>query len=715
MAVLDDLDRTMTAVLARTLELDPALSHEAAARRVAHIAENAGLSGFYERLVRLGSEFTPRGVINPYRLFKDEIRPHFFLTNGRTGFLSQVIRDSERARDGISQYVVFGHWDSLLILYGSAEEASGLMERLREGAYEDLVRFAAADVQMAYRYPIRRDYKAVPEVKAEDINDLAVHYDDEARSPLRDALLAANVLVGPTLTLNGRSPYPITAFVGILVVRTRASISGPEVLQALLREEPLKRCLVDLYQIDHGVPYHFFAKIECATVEELDSATNAVAFASSGGIRFESETLVVANGSEQLPLLRKADVTSLMVAPDISPITRRAQQIFEDLGSKERTSFNRLPDEHMLATLRALAGLQSAIESQTFDAATQERIGSAISTFARESTKSEGVPNLTGAVIEVTSMVEILAKTFLSRLAYFACGKDPGLIQKELRLPTSRIRNLTLGTVVQALRAAMHSEAFTSAHRFVAEEWVDRLDAFADVRNSWAHGAAQGTDTQLVDQAFFAMREGISLAGWLASGVNAILSGRQVRDIGASEDAIAVEPAVRLVPRPEGPEFSVFVSHATADGLIAERIANGLQALGYTSWYAEWDLKAGDSIVTKIEAALSACDVLLVVLSQRSVASSWVNRELNSVLVKQLRGEQVLVVPVLIEPCEIPPILDDIKRVDLEGDFESGFLKIWDAIRSHREQIARQARPAPAKPVQRPGTSRRGGLESSGT
>ena len=73
--MLQDLDRTLTAILARAMELDPALSTEAAARRVAHIADEAGLGGLYDRLLRLAAEFRQRGVINPYRMFADGIRP----------------------------------------------------------------------------------------------------------------------------------------------------------------------------------------------------------------------------------------------------------------------------------------------------------------------------------------------------------------------------------------------------------------------------------------------------------------------------------------------------------------------------------------------------------------------------------------------------------------------------------------------------------------
>lgn len=686
--VLQDLDRTLTAVLARTLEFDPALSGEDAVRRVAHIAEEAGLLGLDERLRKLVSNFRQRGVINPHRLFQDEIRPHFFLANGRPGLLSQVIRDSEQARPGVSQYVVYGHWDSLLILYGSADEASRLMARLAEGAYEDSVRFSAQDVLLAYRHRIPDDFTELADVATEDINELALDYDNKARRDLRESLLKAKILLGPTLTLDAQSPYPITAFVGI-TVKTRASISGPEVLDALMRQEDLHRCIVDLFEITQGVPFHYFAKIACASVDELDGATTAVAFASHGGIRFEGETLVVAQGSEQLPLVRKPDVATLMIAPDIGAIVRVAQRIFDGLEPAERISFNSLADERQLATLRALAGLQASIAAGAFDATSQERIVSAVSTFARESTKSDGGPNLTGAVIEVASMVEILAKTFLSRLAYSVCGNDPAMIQRELKLPTRKIRSLSLGKVVQALRTAAAEKSFSDALEHLPEEWIDRLAAFSDERNFWAHGAVRGTGTQMVDHAFGTMREGIAIATWLEAELKLIRE-NQARARDATEEI----PGLNLSARPPGSDFSVFVSHASADGAIAERIAMGLQAMGYNSWYAEWELKPGDSIVDRIQAALSASDVLLVVLSQRSVVSGWVQRELSAVLMAQLSGQSVLVVPVLIETCEIPPLLADTLYVDLRDDFEVGFLKLLDALRRHRSKS--QVLPGPS-------------------
>jgi TIR domain len=682
--VLEDLDRTLTAVLARTLEFDPALSHADAAKRVALLAEEAGMKGMEERLIDLASRFHRRAVINPRWLREDNIRPYFFLANGRPGLLGQVIRDTQRQREGISQYVLYGHWDSLLALYGSADEASSLMKGLQDGAYEDSIMFAAQDVLLSYRHKMPAAFEPVPSASAEDINKLALDYDDQASRKLRETLLQANVIVGSALTLDGNaSPYPITAFVGI-TVRARAHVTRGEVLDTLLAQDALRTCMRDLYLVEQGMPYHYFATLACASVKELDAATNAVAFASHGAVRFEGETLVVAHGSEQLPLVRKPDVASLLVVPDVGPIVRAAQRVFDRLGRDEQTTFNNLREDRQLATLRALSGLQETLDGTEVDLETRERIESGLSTFVREAAKSAGSPNLTGPVMEITAMVETTARRFLSRLTYSVYGNNPATIQSELKLPTRKIRDLSLGKVTQALRIAVPLQRFEDVRGLIADDWIDRLDAFSDVRNTWAHGAADHSDSQVIDQAFWTMREGIEIAGWLADGLAKV---RDRQD--AKADADEEEPDIKLPTRPDRSDFSVFVSHATSDNAIAERLAKGMQAVGYRSWYSGWDLAAGDSIVGKIGQALSTPDVLIVLLSKESVASHWVMSELNAALMQQLSGSDVLVIPIQLEECPIPALLQDILRIDLREGFEPGFLKLLEALRRHKNRAGR--------------------------
>jgi len=668
------------------LEFDPVLTRDEAANRVIHLASEQGLWGLDGRINELASRLRLRGVINPHFLRHRGIQTHFFLANGRPGLLGQVIRDAEHVKDGVSQYVVYGHWDSLLIVNGSAEEASKLLERLEEGAYETPVRFQAENVLLSYRHKVHLPAtEPVPGVTDEEINEVALDYDNEDNRDLRDALRAADVLIGPTLTLDGSqaSPYPITAFIGI-TLKSRTTISGPEILDVLMGQDALRRCMVHLCQVHHAVPFHYFAKVACASVEELDKATTAVGLVTHRGIRLEGETLVVAHGSDQLPLVRNADVTSVLLRPDVGPIFRTAQQVFDRLNPPERSSFNSLSGERQLATLRALSGLRTSADVAAFDSDTRARLESAITTFAWESTKGGGSPNLTGPVIEITSLVEWIARRLLDVVATRVLGDDPIVIQRELRLPTRKIWNLALGKAAQAFKIALADDRFAQVQQHMPEDWVERLAKFADERNSWAHGAVQGSPTQVIDQAFATMREGIEIAAWISLELSSLGEAAKPRRVQVRKVA-----NLKIGSPARDGEFSVFVSHSNADTAVASRLAMGLEALGYRSWYDEWELKAGDSIVDRIQKALSACDVLLVVLSPRSVASEWVKRELNTGLMRELGGHRVVVIPVLIEDCDIPPLLEERHYIDLRNNFEEGFFKLLDSLRQHREEINR--------------------------
>lgn len=130
--------------------------------------------------------------------------------------------------------------------------------------------------------------------------------------------------------------------------------------------------------------------------------------------------------------------------------------------------------------------------------------------------------------------------------------------------------------------------------------------------------------------------------------------------------------------------MSVFVSHAAAGAKIAARVAMGLKFYEYDTWYDEWELLPGDSIVERVEAAISTTDVLLVLLSRNSVDFQCVRRELSAGLARQLSGSGVLVIPVILDDCQVPGMLAGTKHVDLRGDFELGFQALAKALAARR-------------------------------
>lgn len=122
-----------------------------------------------------------------------------------------------------------------------------------------------------------------------------------------------------------------------------------------------------------------------------------------------------------------------------------------------------------------------------------------------------------------------------------------------------------------------------------------------------------------------------------------------------------------------------FVCHSHADKELARRVAEALQANGIDVWFDEWEIKPGDSLVQKIfEEGLKNCQLFLVLLSPASIGSNWVRHELDSAIIQRLSGV-TRVVPLVVEPCEIPVALRPLLRLDLHVEgFQSVIEKLVD-------------------------------------
>jgi TIR domain len=69
----------------------------------------------------------------------------------------------------------------------------------------------------------------------------------------------------------------------------------------------------------------------------------------------------------------------------------------------------------------------------------------------------------------------------------------------------------------------------------------------------------------------------------------------------------------------------------------------------------------------------------VIVLSQASVSSRWVEQELNAALTNQISGKGV-VLPLLLEDCELPMLLRDRLYADFRADFDVGFQALLAAF-----------------------------------
>ncbi|MCW8981847.1 MAG: toll/interleukin-1 receptor domain-containing protein, partial [Altibacter sp.] len=93
----------------------------------------------------------------------------------------------------------------------------------------------------------------------------------------------------------------------------------------------------------------------------------------------------------------------------------------------------------------------------------------------------------------------------------------------------------------------------------------------------------------------------------------------------------------------------VFFSYSRENSDFVLELAKKLRNAGAQVWLDQLDIKTGERWDKSIEQALSASDVLMVVLSKASVESNNVMDEVSYALEE---GKKVL--PILLEECDVP-------------------------------------------------------------
>jgi hypothetical protein len=126
--------------------------------------------------------------------------------------------------------------------------------------------------------------------------------------------------------------------------------------------------------------------------------------------------------------------------------------------------------------------------------------------------------------------------------------------------------------------------------------------------------------------------------------------------------------------------MAVFISYSHQNADFVDQLALRLSAERVHVWLDRWELRVGDSLTQRVEAALERASAILVVLSKASVQSDWCRRELNAGLVRELELKRVVVLPLVIEDCDIPLFLRDKLWADFRTDFAKGFAAVLAAL-----------------------------------
>lgn len=109
----------------------------------------------------------------------------------------------------------------------------------------------------------------------------------------------------------------------------------------------------------------------------------------------------------------------------------------------------------------------------------------------------------------------------------------------------------------------------------------------------------------------------------------------------------------------------VFLSHSSKDKTKVRKIANFLKENGIYVWVDEAEIRIGDSLLKKISDGILEVDYLFACISNNSINSEWVNKELEMSMNLEIQRKELIVVPILLEDCDIPVFLKNKLYADM--------------------------------------------------
>jgi peptide/nickel transport system substrate-binding protein len=109
---------------------------------------------------------------------------------------------------------------------------------------------------------------------------------------------------------------------------------------------------------------------------------------------------------------------------------------------------------------------------------------------------------------------------------------------------------------------------------------------------------------------------------------------------------------------------TVFVSHSHQDNALCDAFVEALRARGVDVWYDRSDLQAGHFLSTAIQQELQARTVYILLATPASIASYWVETELNAFRDLAAHDRTRVIIPVVMASGELPLLLRAYKWID---------------------------------------------------
>jgi len=182
---------------------------------------------------------------------------------------------------------------------------------------------------------------------------------------------------------------------------------------------------------------------------------------------------------------------------------------------------------------------------------------------------------------------------------------------------------------------------------------------------------------------------------------NGEIPGEFLRGAGVPDDLIEHAHSIAGAT----PFYSCFIHYSSKDQEFARQLHADLQSKGIRCWFLPEEARTGETIRTRIDEPIRVYDKLVIVLSENSIQSQWIEQEVEMAFAKEKEQNKAVLFPIRVDNNVMmiktgwPALIRKTRHI---GDFTR-----WRDHDSYVKALVRLLRDLKAKRARRWGIGRR--------
>jgi hypothetical protein len=145
----------------------------------------------------------------------------------------------------------------------------------------------------------------------------------------------------------------------------------------------------------------------------------------------------------------------------------------------------------------------------------------------------------------------------------------------------------------------------------------------------------------------------------------------------------------------------LFLSHSSDNSDFALKLADDLNVLEVDIWIDKWEIEGGDSLFDKINEGIKQSKYIALLFSKSFITKKWSSSEVRAGFSKEMAAGEKTIIPLILEPVELPFLLQDKLYISFEDDYYVSLTRLAGIIHGiSTSEISKAVRRMPPKSLE---------------